>query len=185
MSPADPNERPPAKSGKPALAAAAAIAIMAAAAAPIAERWEGFAAKPYLDPAKIKTFCYGETDLAKLIANHVYDKTECGALLRARLNRDYAPKIVACLPELKASEAIAHYVGGALTDASYNAGPAAVCRSPMAIAVRAGKMRAACDALPGWYVTARNRATGQRIRFPGLVNRRNDERRHCLKLFAA
>lgn len=165
---------------KPALAGVVAIAIMAAAAAPIAERWEGFAAKPYLDPAKIRTFCYGETDLAKLIANHVYDRTECGQLLRDRLAADYAPALLRCLPELKANAVRARFVGGALLDASYNAGPAAVCKSPMAAHVRAGRISAACEALPGWYVTARNRKTGQRIRLAGLVNRRNDERRHCM-----
>lgn len=182
---------PPARGTAIAVVIATAVAI----AAPIAERWEGYAAKPYLDPARIKTYCYGETDLAKLIAGHVYAKSECGKLLRERLARDYAPRILKCLPEL--AEPRRAYVFAALLDASYNAGPAAVCKSRMAIEIRRERWRSACDALPSWYVgatyrgsarpAAAMRAQGWRWtgtkwfkKFPGLVNRRNDERRVCL-----
>lgn len=171
----------PAKRRTPAGAGGgAAIAIAAAVliAAPIGEKWEGYAPRPYLDPAAIKTYCYGETDLAYL-EDRIYSKSECGALLRKRLARDYAPRVLACLPQLGDPRRV--QVFGALLDASYNAGPVAVCKSRMAIAVRAGRWVAACNAIEGWYVTARNRKTGVRVRLRGLERRRRDEKAVCLK----
>lgn len=153
--------------------AAAAIAAAVAIAAPIGERWEGTILHPYLDPAKILTVCTGETDPA-FIEDRLYSKDECSRQFRLRLARDYAPGILKCLPELETQ----HVVFGALLDASYNAGIAAVCEGFKPL-VEAGEWRAACDKLPGWYVTAKNRKTGVRFRLPGLVNRRKDEARVC------
>jgi lysozyme len=55
----------------------------------------------------------------------------------------------------------------ALLDASYNAGPAAVCRSPMVKKMNAGDIKGGCNAFEGWYV----RSDGQVRR--GLVARRS------------
>lgn len=158
--------------------AAVAIAAAVLVAAPIGEKWEGYAAKPYLDPAAIKTYCYGETDTA-FLEDRIYSKGECGALLRKRLARDYAPRLLACLPQL--ADPRRTHVFGALLDASYNAGPVAVCASRMSISVRASQWTAACNGLEGWYVTARNRKTGIRIKLRGLELRRRDEKAVCLK----
>lgn len=155
---------------------AAAIALAVPVAAALGERWEGYAARPYLDPAKIKTGCFGETEDPAYLEDRIYSRTECGVQLRRRLARDYAPRILACLPEI----ADKPVVFGALLDASYNAGPSAVCSSSMARLIRANRWRPACAALPGWYVTARNRRTGVRVQLAGLVNRRKDEARVCL-----
>jgi hypothetical protein len=68
---------------------------------------------------------------------------------------------------------------GALLDASYNAGWAAACKSRMAVSFRAGDWAQGCAGFKGWYVTARNRTTGQRIMLKGLVRRRDAEAATC------
>lgn len=159
---------------------AACIAAACAIAAPLAAKWEGYSPTVYSDSANVKTYCYGETEMLRHDPSHIYAKTECMDLLRQRLQRDYAPKIAACLPEIAPNR----FVFGALIDASYNAGPVAVCRSPMAQLIKVGRVSAACDRLPSWYVTAQRRVNGKRVGPPfllnGLVNRRKDERRVCL-----
>lgn len=171
---------PPPVTGKQAVTAAM-IAAAVAVAAPIATKWEGYAPKVYRDPAGIPTWCYGETE-AKLSQDpsYIYSKDQCATLLRRRMQRDYAPVIARCLPEIGPNR----FIFGALVDASYNAGPMAVCRSPMAASIKAGELARACEALPHWYITARKRVNGKRVGRPfllnGLVNRRKDERRVCL-----
>ena len=162
---------------------AALIAAGVMVASGLAAKWEGFAAKPYRDPANIVSWCYGETQGNPLL---VYTKSQCGDLLRERMTRDYAPRIIACVPQLQTMPVEqGRFIYGALIDASYNAGWAAVCRSPMAANVRAGRLEAACDSFTGWYVTAQKRHNGKRVGKPfllkGLVNRRADERRVCRK----
>lgn len=158
----------------------AGIAIMAAVAvaAPIAQRWEGYVGKAYLDPASILTQCYGET--RDIDPSRIYSKDECAVKLRARMARDYAPVLAKCMPVL-VGEKWQRYtnVYGALLDASYNAGPERVCIR-FAPVVNAGKLTTACNALPTWFISAKNRKTGVRKVYQGLINRRNDERRVCL-----
>ena len=160
----------------PALAIAACIAGAVAICAPLTTRFEGLKLRPYFDPAHIRTVCIGETEN---VVERAYAADECGALLRQRLARDYAPRLLQCLPALADEQR--RPVLAALLDASYNAGWAAVCRSPMAVHVRLQQWRPACAALPGWYVTARDRLTGKRILLAGLVRRRIAERDLCLK----
>jgi lysozyme len=113
---------------------------------PLAAKWEGYSPTVYKDSAGIPTYCYGETEMLRHDPAHIYAKTECMALLRSRMQRDYAPKIAACLPEIVGNR----FVFGALIDASYNAGPIAVCRSPMAQLIRAGRVAEhATDCRPG------------------------------------
>lgn len=160
---------------------AACIAAACAIAAPLAAKWEGYSPTIYKDPAGIATYCFGETELLRHDPAHIYAKTECMALLRARMARDYAPKVAACLPEIVGNR----FIFGALIDASYNAGWAGVCSSPSARLIKVGELRKACDRLPSWYVTAQRRVNGKRVGKPfvlnGLVNRRNDERAVCLR----
>lgn len=175
--------KPPVSAAKSGGTAAACIAAACLVAAPLAQRWEGFAPKVYKDPANISTWCYGETKV-KLSQdpNFIYSKDQCAVLLRQRMARDYAPKILHCIPQLGVAER--RNVFAALIDASYNAGPDAVCRSPMALQIKANHWLSACSALPSWYVTATKRINGKRVGKPfvlkGLVNRRNDEKRVCL-----
>lgn len=161
-----------------AKAIAIAIAAATAAAVPLAQKWEGYRGKAYLDPAKILTQCYGET--RDVDPSRIYSKDECATKLRARMARDYAPHLIECVP---AFIDLAHTNRfAALLDASYNAGPAAACRSPMARAFRAGQWDKGCSAFVGWYETARNRQTGARVWYRGLANRRLDEAALCRKV---
>src|SRR5690348_5680605 len=105
---------------------AAAIAAATLIAAPVAEHFEGYVPKAKPDPAGIPTYCNGETE--NVDPTRIYSKSECSALLRQRMARDYAPKLLACIPSLKDHP----YPFAAALDAAYNAGPVAVCKSPMA-----------------------------------------------------
>lgn len=169
---------PTAKAG---IAGGIAVAIAAAvsAAAPLAQRWEGYSGKAYYDPVHVLTQCYGET--VGVDPSRIYTKDECAVKLRARMARDYAPILANCMPVLVGADWQRHTnVYAALLDASYNAGPQRVCIR-FAPVVNVGAMRTVCDALPAWFVTARDRRTGVRKVYQGLINRRNDERRTCLK----
>lgn len=168
--------RPPAPQPAPSRAGiAAAIAAACACATPLIMASEGLRTKPYLDPVKIPTVCYGETN----VPMRVYTKDECGALLRRQLAHRYAPKVLACVPELARPERMHEFA--AMIDSSYNAGPAAVCKSRMARHFRAGRWAAGCRSFEGWYTTARDRRTGQRIQLRGLVIRRKEAARLCLR----
>lgn len=190
----DPQQQPP-PNGNKAMGLAACIAAACAVAVPIAQRWEGYAPKVYRDPANIPTYCYGETSNISKDPGRIYAKTECAALLRKRMARDYAPKILQCIPQL--AETGRTKVFGALIDASYNAGPGGICVSPMRTLIIKGKWSDACKTLPSWYITARYRGKPQPARLmikngwrwdgkawkktlPGLVNRRKDEMKVCL-----
>jgi lysozyme len=162
--------------GRAGAVAAAIAAACTLCASVLTMPSEGLRTHPYMDmPGGRATVCYGETEQAM----RVYTPGECGDLLRQRLLRDYAPKVLACVPGLYDPKR--QPIFAALIDASYNAGWAAVCASPMAANARAGQWRAACDSFPGWFVTARNRKTGVRVKLPGLVTRRKTEADLCRK----
>lgn len=163
-------QRKPSKS-----AIAACIAAACVVATPLIMASEGLRTRPYLDPVKIPTVCYGETQ----VEMRVYTRDECGTLLRKQLARKYAPKVLECLPQLAAPNRKHEFA--ALIDSSYNAGWAAVCKSRMAEHIRAGRWTAACNSLEGWYVTARDRRTGVRKTYPGLVKRRIEAKHLCLR----
>jgi lysozyme len=164
---------PPQPASKGAIAAC--IAAACAIATPLIMASEGLRTKPYLDPVKIPTVCYGETN----VPMRAYTKDECGALLRQQLARQYAPKVLACIPQISAPDRRNEFA--ALIDSSYNAGPVAVCKSRMADHFRAGRWTFGCRALDGWYVTARDRRTGARVRLRGLVTRRIEAMHLCLR----
>ncbi|WP_260927327.1 glycoside hydrolase family protein [Novosphingobium sp. 9] len=155
------------------LTGAALTAFTAATVALVApvltEPNEGYSGPVYKDPAGYLTQCYGERQVDPSV---IYSKSACATKLRARMAKDYGPAIVKCVPDFTAP---AHQLAyGASIDVSYNAGPAAFCRSPMAKAFNAGRWTAGCKAFPGWYVTSRG------VRYPGLVRRRGEEQSFCL-----
>lgn len=91
--------------------------------------------------------------------------------------REYDARIGACIHVDAPDSARA-----AMLTTSYNAGTAAVCRSPMVAKINAGDFKGACAALPtkdkngnynGWYI----RAQGKIVR--GLINRRRDDQKVC------
>jgi GH24 family phage-related lysozyme (muramidase) len=192
----DPKQQKPLSTGKQT---AIGIFILAgvAIAAPIAQKYEGYVNHTYRDPANIPTYCYGETENISKDPSRIYSKDECATLLRKRMAKDYAPKILQCLPQLYDPQHSRKFVFGALIDASYNAGPGGVCRSPMAVSIKKGDWVGACNFLPTWYVTATYHGKPQSVQvmqragwrwtgrawiktFPGLVSRRNDEKKACL-----
>jgi GH24 family phage-related lysozyme (muramidase) len=183
--------------------AAAATAAACLVCVPLTASFEGLRTRPYRDPANIVTWCYGETQGPR---KQVYTASECATLLENRLATKYGPKVLECMPELSDPRTV--NVFAALLDASYNAGPVAVCLSPMATKVRGDDVKGACSAFtaryvvegmvtPGWFTTARYRGpakpaaamrragwtwTGKNWRkiLPGLVTRRQKEMRLCL-----
>lgn len=158
-------------------AAAMAIAAAVALAAPVAQRFEGYVPRARPDPVGVQTYCYGET--ANVDPARIYSRDECASKLRKRMGRDYAPKILACVPGFAAPERRQAFA--AAIDASYNAGPKAFCASRMAESFNAGRWAQGCAGFRGWYVTARDRRTGQRVRLPGLVTRRDYESAFCAR----
>jgi lysozyme len=164
--------QPPSRAGSiAALCGAAALVCI-----PLTQSSEGVRVKPYLDPAHILTVCYGETQ--HIDPSKIYATDECAVMLRKRLANDYAPRILACLPELNDQRRIK--VFGALLDAAYNAGAVAVCNSRMARSIHAGNWVGGCNGFYGWYTTARDRRTGQRIQLKGLTIRRGKEAELCM-----
>jgi lysozyme len=165
--------------GQPAKGAAIALAIAAGCAIclPLTTSSEGVRVKPYWDPAHIRTVCFGET---QDIEERIYEKSECGEMLRKRLAHDYAPAILKCVPGFVRRERWQAF--GAAVDGSYNAGPGGFCRSPMARLFNSGYWVSGCRAFVGWRVTAR--VHGVPTRMPGLVTRRYNEMVMCLKVVA-
>jgi lysozyme len=179
--PRDPNAPPaPPPTAPPKRSAAGVAAICAAAALaclPLTQGSEGLRNRPYLDPAHILTVCYGETQ--GIDPARIYSTDDCAGRLRRRLAQDYAPRIAAanCLPQVATERRVK--VFAALLDAAYNAGPVAVCNSRMARSIRAGDWGGGCNGFAGWYTTARDRRTGQRMPLKGLVTRRGKEAALC------
>jgi lysozyme len=145
----------------------AAIAALVLVATPVAMAFEGVRTHPYRDVTGTPTVCYGDTE----VAMRVYGRDECAALLRARLAKDYAPHLIQCVPALAKPEN--RYRGGALLDASYNAGWQGACRSPMARDFNAGKWTEGCNAFVGW------RETSKGVHLAGLARRRRAEADVC------
>jgi GH24 family phage-related lysozyme (muramidase) len=105
-------------------------------------------------------------------------------LLEHRMARDYAPPLERCVPQVVNERRVKIFA--AFLDAAYNAGTAAVCKSRMARALRAGvELGQVCRLFDGWYTTALNRRTGQRIQLRGLELRRRAEMKLCLEGAAA
>lgn len=151
----------------------AAIAAAVLLAVPLTSAFEGLRTHPYADPIGKRTVCYGDTE----VRMRVYSADECGAMLRSRLAKDYAPHLLNCIPQLasKPSEF------AALLDASYNAGWLAVCNSNLAVNARKGAVGHVCAELASWYTTALDRRSGKRRTLPGLVRRRQAEAALCRK----
>ena len=131
--------------------------------------WEGMdkvAKRDMIGTGHPVTYCYGQTDeFGKVKVGTKFTKQECDAKLADSLPA-YLAKIEKCVRVPLPDKTMA-----ALLDASYNAGPAAVCRSPMVAKMNAGKTKAGCEAFAGWYI----RSDGRVRR--GLVARRQGDGR--------
>src|ERR1700761_4820804 len=98
------------------------------------------------------TYCHGQTDEFGVVkAGQRFTPAQCDALLAKSLPK-YLTPLQACIKR----EAPVKVIAAAL-DASYNAGPAAVCHSPMVARINAGDFKGACAAFSNWYIRASGR----------------------------
>lgn len=144
--------------------------VTLAAIGALTTRNEGTVLHAYFDPAKVPTYCTGETK--DVDWSRIYTKDECNERLRSRMAKDYAPAIIKCVPDF--ADPANQRPFGASLDLSYNVGSAAFCRSPIARAFNASQWEAGCRKIDGFYVRA-----GGRV-LPGLVRRRREEAAFCL-----
>ncbi len=127
--------------------------------------WEGMdsvAKKDMIGTGHPVTYCYGQTDeFGNVQEGTRFTKRDCDKKLAQSL-----PKYLAAIDKCIARE-LPVKTKAALLDAAYNAGPAAVCRSPMVKKMNAGDLAGGCAAFEGWYI----RSDGQARK--GLVARRS------------
>lgn len=149
--------------------AAAILTAAIALALPGIMRWEGKSNIAYADITGVPTICWGHTgaDVGPIGARR--SDAECRALLDRDVVAHVEP-VLTCVPGLaRRPNQLA-----ASTMLAFNIGTAAFCRSTAARRFNAGDWRGGCEAFRLW-----NRAGGRVVR--GLVLRREDERRLCLK----
>lgn len=126
---------------------------------------EGLRTVAYRDPVGIPTICFGETKGVKL-----GDKTsadQCEGLLIKRLG-EFEAGVSGCvkvaLPDTRRA---------ALVSFAYNVGVPTFCGSTLVRKLNAGDVVGACDQLRRWVYAGS-------IKLPGLVKRREEERKLCL-----
>lgn len=130
--------------------------------------FEGLRQYTYLDPVGIPTTCFGHTG-PDVKLGQWRSIEECENLLADDLLKAYEA-VERCI-----RVPLTNHQRVALTSFAYNVGGPALCSSTLARRANAGDMVGACNELPRW-VYARG------IRLPGLVKRRDVERRLCLGL---
>lgn len=168
---------------KTALTVASAGAL--ALAVPAIKQYEGYA--PTVVPDKLAgglpTGGYGETVGVKLGEKH--SEKFWSDRLAKRVAEDYDAGIGECI-----AVELPDGVRAMAISIAYNAGPGAICRSPMVKRWNAGDVEGGCRAIltknengdyTGWRVSSRPAGPGTPLVVQrGLVNRRADERKRCL-----
>jgi lysozyme len=133
--------------------------------------WEGLdlvAKKDAIGTGHPLTYCNGLTSADGTVKEgQRFTPAQCKKLLADALPK-YWSKIEPCI-----HVALPDKTASSLLDASFNAGPVAVCRSPMLAEMNAGNLNAGCKAFDGWYITTKN--GGLRKVVPGLINRRSGD----------
>lgn len=131
--------------------------------AELIEEFEGFSAKPYIDPVGVWTIGYGSTAGVGPNSPHV-----TRAQAEQRLMREVDATYGAAVNALQL--ALTQNAFDALVSFTYNCGPGAIAPSTgVGRALRREDWRAAADALLAW-----DKAGGRRL--PGLTRRRHAER---------
>lgn len=126
---------------------------------------EGLRTAVYLDPVGIPTYCFGETQGARL--GDSYTPEQCKAKLGARV-LEFGAAVDRCVHVPISPSRKAGY-----TSLAYNVGTDAFCKSSVARKANDGDVQGSCDAIR-LYVYAKG------IKLPGLVKRREQERALCL-----
>lgn len=139
-------------------------AVWATIAVGCVSGFEGLRQYVYRDPVGIPSFCFGETKNPEWGKRYSVD--ECKALLADRLE-EFNAGVDRCV-----TAPLSDSRRAALVSFSYNVGVGAFCQSQLVRKLNAGDPTA-CDELLKW-----TKAKG--ITLPGLVKRREEERRLCL-----
>ena len=142
--------------------------------------WEGMdkvAKRDMIGTGHPITYCYGQTDeFGAVKVGARCTKAECDVKLAESLPK-YLTALDKCIKVVLPTKTMA-----ALLDASYNAGPAAVCRSTMVAKMNTGDLVAGCNAFKGWYVrSAGVERKGLIARRSGIGDGRKSERDLCLE----
>lgn len=159
---------------------AALMAAIVSSLVGFTPQWEGMdkVAKPdAIGTGHPITYCYGQTDeFGRVKIGTRFTKVECDDKLKESLPK-YVEGVAKC-----ATHVFPVKVWAALVDAAYNAGNAAVCRSPMLQQINDGNYKAGCEAFRGWYVRSagkiRKGLIARRSGLPGDF--RKSERELCL-----
>lgn len=132
--------------------------------------WEGRRLKAYVDnlakPPRV-TICDGDTTDVKL--GQVETDAGCDKRVAVKMERDYRPVLVACVPDWDK-----HPLGwrGAMLDLSWNLGPKRVCNSP---AITEIKKAIALKKVPDYKLSCRLASVYVKaggVTYDGLVKRR-------------
>lgn len=158
----------PKQTTKTGITVASAVAL--AMVLPAVKKSEGYWPTAKVDTVGTGRPCtggYGSTEGIKCGETH--SETYWANLLKIRLADTYDREIGKCIHVELPDSARA-----AMITSAYNAGSAAVCRSPMVAKMNAGDIVGGCKALANWYIRAQGRV------LQGLINRRRDDMRLCL-----
>ena len=128
--------------------------------------FEGYRLHAYADPVGIPTICAGETHGVKL--GDVATPDECRDMTAAQAQASIAA-VQAMLTHPQPDTRL-----GALADLEYNIGQTAFRHSSTLRFINAGQIQQGCDAMRNW------KYAGGKV-WPGLVRRREAERRLCLQ----
>lgn len=147
---------------------AAMVAAIVSVLVDFTPQWEGMdkvARRDAIGTGHPITYCYGQTDEFGVVkVGQRFTRVECDEAIKKSLPK-YVSGVAKC-----ATRIFPVKVWAALVDAAYNAGIAAVCRSPMMVRMNEGNYRAGCNAFAGWYI----RSDG--VIRKGLIARRSGMR---------
>ncbi len=136
---------------------------VALASSALVQPWEGRSLRAYLDTLPTKpvwTICDGDTDNVK--AGMVETPQGCNKRLAVKMERDYRPALVKCIPSWDKKPLSWRSM---MLSLSWNIGTGGACSSTAARLGRDGQYQASCNA-----ATAFNKAGGRVI--IGLAKRR-------------
>jgi lysozyme len=142
--------------------------------------WEGMdpvAKRDMIGTGHPITYCNGLTSVdGDVRVGQRFTKQECEQRLALALPK-YLNALNKCI-----KVPVPRHAGSALLDGSFNAGSAAVCRSPMLTKMNAGNVEAGCNSFVGWYVRSDGQVRkGLVARRSGIGDGRKSERDLCLE----
>lgn len=134
--------------------------------------FEGLRTVAYRDPVGIPTVCFGETKDVQM--GDTYTAAQCREMLGDRL-KEFDADLTKCLPGLPRMPPPTR---AAFVSWTYNVGTPTACKSTLVRHAKAGDLVRACNELPKWVYATK---LGVKIKLPGLITRRAEERAMCLK----